>query len=567
MRLLPLLLLAAAATTTATLAASCNAPRGADLGLSMSAPQGLLDSASDVKLYIFAAKDHACDPATGHAGDTAGTKPTTLVKDKCGAGTWCADDITLDQDGSTKTFYVEVTDANATRLAEGCTTEKIDQDPLEVSIKIVRYVVPGCCGNGSVEIGELCDNGGSPTCGGTMASEVCAADCSAAEIPLDYKTGGAGHAPGDETGVALSFATGNGQLTNGLRAAFQDKAPGSPNIPDVDIRFMKSDLTTVTSPALQSGPLRIPLNCAAPSGPGEARQNFEPQIATLGGTTSAVVFTGDKATPQNFDIYVSLLDDKQGCATKAALLVNGTPSGCSHPDVAEGPGSEGLIVWAQGGNVKARTVDASGTFGAELSVAPGKDPRVAGTPGGWLVVYEGAGGGDDDGILVRSISSAGIVGSETLVNSKTGGVQDQADIATQSDGRSVVVFHSEGDVYFQRYDSAGTAVSGDQAGPIHAIADGEQANPAASAGTNDFFVVAWEDGGSIRARYLGSSSGFVFNDVDGQNTDFLASSPGIAGDRHKPAVAYGGDGYVVFAWDDQSAGHPGVFASRFPTPQ
>ena len=105
--------------------------------------------------------------------------------------------------------------------------------------------------------------------------------------------------------------------------------------------------------------------------------------------------------------------------------------------------------------------------------------------------------------------------------------------------------------------------------PINASTDGEQANPAASIGLGDVFVVAWENqlSGEIWARFIGGSSGFVFNNVNGQNSDFLASAAGVSGSRRKPVVTAGGDGYVAMGWEDQSASHPGVFVRRFPIPK
>jgi hypothetical protein len=258
-----------------------------------------------------------------------------------------------------------------------------------------------------------------------------------------------------------------------------------------------------------------------------------------------------------------------GCADNAPVRVNTTDNGVTDPHVAVGPGGVALIVWAQGGAIKGRTYDSTSGLGAELAIAQGKTPRVAGSLTSWSVVYEGGGTGDDDGIFIKSVKASGTVGAETLVNSKTAGVQDQPDVAMQPDGRSIVAFHSDSDVFIQRIDASGTLVAGDTTAPINSVTDGEQANPAVSTGLGDVFVVAWENqpAGEIWARFVGGSTGFVFNNVNGQNSDFLASAAGVSGARRKPVVAAGGDGYIAMGWEDQSAAHTGVFVRRFPLPK
>ncbi len=563
MRSSRLLLAAVPAVGLAALVAACTEGPAADVGLVMLAPEGLLGDATSVKLSVFDAKSGNCDPATGDAGTPpSNAQAFQLKKDGCDAGTWCGQ-ITLDKNGAKKIFAVEVRNDASLLLGQGCNTAVINQDPLDVSIKVVRYVAPACCGDGALQPGELCDPGGSPSCGGVTAGEVCLADCTAAELPVDRKPGDPAPAPGDAKNASIAFVGGNGQLANGLRVGFEAAAAGGS---DIAIDFRQNDLSHITSPALLNGPLRIPLKCSNPGAAGQARRQVTPSVATLDPMTSLVVFASDLVDGINFNLYYTTLG-ADGCAGGDPLQANTTANGVSEPRVATGPSGSALLVWTQNGAIQGRVL-AGGVLGTEFTVAQGKTARVAGNANGWVVVYEGTGAGDDDGIFLKKVSATGTVGSETLVNAKTAGVQDQPDVGLLSDGRALVAFHDGGDVYFQRFDATGAPVSGDQSAAIHLSLDGEQANPAVAPGTGDYFAVAWENQatGEIAARYVGGSSGFLFNPVDGQNSDFVASAAGVAGARRKPTVAVGGDGYVAMAWEDQSASHTGVFLRRFPLP-
>ena len=80
---------------------------------------------------------------------------------------------------------------------------------------------------------------------------------------------------------------------------------------------------------------------------------------------------------------------------------------------------------------------------------------------------------------------------------------------------------------------------------------------------------AWADGasGQIKARFPGGSSGFLFNNVDGQSDEFQASvDDGGSHNRQNPAAVVGGSGpFVAIGWEDQ-AGTPGIYVRRFPLP-
>ena len=559
---------------------ACGDTGVAHLGLVMSAPQGLLGSASSVTLRVFDAAGTKCD-ANGHVSAVpsgAGTKEFALEKSGCAAGVaWCKT-IELDKDGSTKMFSVEAK-GPAGILAEGCSVAAVDQDPLDVDISMKRYNPPPCCNDGMLQAGEQCEGNpapvacdGSPggTCLGIAADEVCGCNCVANEIALDRALNSVTPpAAGTKSSLAMTFSAG---LDGALRAAFTDTSMSANGGSDVAVRAMKKDLFSEDKLPVLSGPLRIPLLCSSPKGPGVVRKQQHPSIAPLATNSVGVAYESDEINAARTDIFVSVQTDT-GCADIPPFQVNKTTSGsATAPDIAGGPNASALVVWTtETKQILARIVTTSGATGQEIVIANNAgEAKVAGTSAGWIVVYAGAGGGDGDGILMRKVDMNGTAGTEALVNAATSGVQDEPDISALDDGSFAIVWRSGGDIFVQRFDPAATPVSSDQDNPINTTTDGDQASPVitAAVGVGDFYAVAWQDAasGSIRARFLGAIGGYRFNSVTGQNDDFDAANPFVAGERHAPAIAIGGGGFVAIGWQDDSADHPGVFVRRFPLP-
>jgi hypothetical protein len=571
------------------LVASCVAASDApvSIGLVLRAPAGLLGQATAVKLSVFDASKATCQP-NGHVSAVpAGAQTFALQNSGCAAGVgWCKE-ISLAQDGSKKMFAVVASNAAGT-LAEGCSTAVIDQDPLEVDIKVQRYVAPPCCGDGKLEAGEQCDTGtaADATCPGITADAVCAADCTSIEIPVDREPADKRPPSGTKSDVALAFCPGSAdkKLQNGLRAAFTDTAAGTTGGADVSIRALDASLQPLKDPSLiLPEPHPIPLLCSdAKATKGSVGAQRSPAIAAIGADLVAVVYTSDELQATHADVFVSA-QGLDGCAEAAPVRVS-TTSGVGAPDVAAGGQvGTGLVVWSRGGQVLARLV-ARGTSGAgtpglvaqgndEIAVAPnGSAPRVAGSASGWVVVYQGAGTGDGDGVFLRTVSPGGVVGPEVRVNTVTDGVQDQPDVAMLGDGRYVVVWHSASDVWFQRFDATGTPAAHDQDAALNTVTEDEQAHPAvtSSGDLGAFYAVAWESAksgnGAIAARFVEADGGFGYNSVSGQNDEFEASLAGESGARRKPAVAIGGAGFVAIGWEDTAASQPGVVVRRFPLP-
>lgn len=551
--LLGLLLLSAGATALG----ACRGTPASGVGLVMAAPQGVLDDATSLSLFVFAAEGRACQ-ADGSPSELPEDATTfELSRGDCDPGaTWCGE-ITLDQGDEAQMFVVRASAGAGTLLAQGCTTAVIDKDPASVSIEVVRFVEESCCGDGVIQADEQCDNGGSDSCGGTTEDAACASDCSTRLLWIDDK-GGSPAATG-QAALTMAFTAGDGQLDGGLRSAWQ----WADNIRDIGIRMLQSDLSPISEPAGLEAAHRVYFRCSLMDVV-PIREQKSPSITPLG-SGAVLAYLTEEFQALRLDAVVYTLNNK-GCSDQlTAIPISDQSSSVDAIDVAAGPSSTALVVWEQDGRIFGRTFDGQDPGTDTITISDnGAGPRVAGSSKGWVVTYQGAGGGDDDAVLMRRVSAALDVGDSLRVNEATAGAQDQSDVATTSDGSVAVVYRSGGDVYLQRFSPTDAALGEDAATPVHASDGGEQAAPAIQAGSSgDFFVLAWQSDSSIRARFAGRSSGFLFNNVTGQNEDFEASV-GAASPR-APAVAAGD--FIAIGWEDQGGPVPGMVARRFPLPK
>jgi len=563
------------------------------IGLVMSAPLGLLDNATGVSLRVFSSTGARCTPETGrveNAPTSDAVQSFDLKKTGCAAGvTWCKT-IELDRDGAEKIFAITAKDASGV-LAEGCAVEKIDQDPLEINIKVVRFNPPKCCGDGMIQTGEQCDSGvaapnacitdpGTTTqCGGVVLDEVCRCDCTAEDILLSVDNVGMPNLTngdvGSKTQLSMTFSKGIDATTNALRAVFTNTEGSGSG--DIHMRFLADNLFKIKDPYPLSQQMRLPTLCANVNGPSPLLIQRDPSISPVGPDAVAIAFASDQEQANSFHAWLNV-QNAYGCADTDSLKVSTQPGGDElKPDVAGGPDDAALVVWNRGTAVVGRIWNKKTGLlfpdADELPIGPdGSNPRVAGNKDGWVVVYQGADQGDGDGIFFVTVDTSGKTTAPAIVNDATPGLQDQPDVAMLSDGRSIVVWHSAtgDDILFQRYGAdRKRLVDAEEQLPLNTLVDGVQQHPAIAAGLG-FFAVAWEDvGGSIFARYVGATSGFGYNSVTGQNDSFRASIPdaaGVTGLRKGPAVAIGGAGFVAFGWQDDEPNHHGVYVRRFPQP-
>jgi hypothetical protein len=542
---------------TGLLAATCSTQPASDIGLVMVAPQGVLDEADALSLKVFPAEGHACSADGSVAEVPADAKSFKLTQDGCDAGVkWCGD-LTLDQDGSTQMFFVQASSAGGV-LGQGCAKKAIDQDPLEVTIKIVRFVAEACCGDGALQAGELCDGGGSDTCDGSTADAICQADCSTKQVPVDFEEGGMSKGAVGQTSPSFVFAGGTGQLAGGLHATYQSDATTSS---DIGVRFFQSDLSPVDSPASLGIPHKLMVRCTGQDVVLQRSQK-SPRIIAFGSDSSLIAFRSNTNDPLRDDAYVAVTNGS-GCneATNPDLVYTATKN-VDGIDVAAGPGGKALVVFSDDGQVKGVDYSAGTGVGTVFDIGAGSEPRVSGGSGGWVVTYRGAGAGDDDGVLVSRVSASFTVAPAVVVNAQTSGAQDQPDVAVLSDGRFAVTWRSGGDIFFQRYASDDTPTSGDQEGPLQ-TGSAAAASPTIEGDSGaGYFVVAWSMGDTIRARFAGATSGFLFNPISGQNDDFSVTSLGTA--TSAPTIAVGA--FIVVGWSEQGGSAPGIYARRIPVP-
>ncbi len=536
-------------------------------------PRGLLDNVAKVTLSVYdVASGLDCDATTGKL--TAAGKPfaqadlgTTVGGSPCPSGGKFCGQLTIAKSPAARLFQAQASAPTNADLADGCTKAVVDQDAQPLKIVMVRYVAPAVCGNGILEATEQCEPP-DPTCD---------SKCHTTEQSLS--TNGS---PGEKSAPYFLWPAQSGDGGR-LLAFFGDKTPNAlpTSASEISMRVM-SDAFAPLSGSLQSGYLpNDPTKAPAPQ-PG-AKQL---PTATVIGSQYFIVFDDNSGTSGTPDIHLRSMDSSFTAKQPfgAPVVINNPPDGepgiQTAPSIAAGPNGLLFVAWQDEGaqTIVGRTFapGTPGTLGPQKDISSGsgnKNVQLAATPDGWVAVWEGAGE-----IKLRSIDATGTgVGGETIVNENTQGQQDHPAVAALSDGRFAVVWsdHAAGngaDIVGQRYTATRAKVAGDQSAPINTTVQGDQLTPriAGMNAAGGSFAVAWLDNQTrhVRARLLGGASGFLFNNVDGQNVDFQAS---VADGRPRaePTVAVGGAGpSIAIGWTDQGTVAPfGIVGRRFPVPK
>ena len=175
--------------------------------------------------------------------------------------------------------------------------------------------------------------------------------------------------------------------------------------------------------------------------------------------------------------------------------------------------------------------------------------------------------GSATGIYAQRYNASGVAqGSEFQVNTTTNGNQDSPSVGMASDGSFVISFTDynsiAGDIYIQRYSAAGTAQGGNVR--VNSTTPNVQECGSVAVSSNGDFVVAWEseaqDGtldGVYAQRY--NAAGVA------QGGEFRANTT-VSGDEQNVAVAIDSTGNFVIVWDASTAdpgGNTGVYAQRY----
>jgi len=228
-----------------------------------------------------------------------------------------------------------------------------------------------------------------------------------------------------------------------------------------------------------------------------------------------------------------------GVAQGSETQVNTTTAGEQYlPSIAALAGGGYVVVWQSNGQdgfglgTYMQRYDASGVAqGGETRVntytIEGQEaPSVTGLAGGgYVVAWQSYGqDGSFNGIYTQRYSATGVAqGSETQVNTTTGGQQYLPSIAALTGGGYVVTWQSENQdgsgygIYMRRYDAGGVAQAGETL--VNVTTNGHQLNPAVAGLNGGGFVVTWESGGDgsgtgVFAQQFDASG----NPVNGANT-------------------------------------------------
>jgi hypothetical protein len=508
---------------------------------------------------------------------------TTLSQAGCSGGElWCGS-MQVTMSDAQRVFGAEADDNSGAALAVGCVQAVVNQAAQPVSITMARVAVAAVCGDGVIDPTEQCE----PT--GSGADLVCDASChtkeelvSAVNTAQSVQAPSSGNA-GDRTAPVLVWPA--GPAPTGRFVAFWNDATEPPDT-HVALRVLGDDLDNLpagAAPALAGGSIWMTSSTADfPSLPDADDQQLPAVAFAVDAARTFVAFADDSRG--SFDIDLRTLDANFSAEQAAPIVVNGSGGEAgvqTHPGIALGPGDVAYLVWQSApqvgpGQIMGRTYDvASGNAGTQAILSTGSSnqgPVVASLSTGWVVAWQS---GSDIAMLPVGMSGQPS-GSAIVVSAGHSGVQDHPSIASigGGDDRFAVAWADHGqngaDIVVQRFDATGAPIPGDSTMPINnVVADGDQTTPSiAGSSSGAFFAVDWIDipSGHVRARLLDATSGFDFNNVTGQEAEFQVSL--ASGDtRANPVVAIGGSGpFIAFAWEDQTASPPGIYARRFPLP-
>ncbi len=572
----------------------------AAVGLGITAPQALLDDLDHATLFVVdATGGRTCSASSGlvsSSGGTTGLVPADLPHDTiaqaslartspdgspCPAnGVFCSGDIILPIDASRQLVFQVVGYKNDAAYGVGCATVAIVTDPLQVSISMHRYVPTAVCGDGILAVGEQCEGSGGPP---AADDPICDTTCHTKEVLLSSDNAGPGGKtitnapPQSKKGVSVAWSKAPSATNpNPFHAVFQDTNFGTQGTgPEINYRQMSQDLLRIASPALLGAQVRLPYKGGTTPGFDQRpRTQGAPAIGVLDDGSFIVAYEDDRSstTGQTNISMTHVSADAQPDDDTVYINSLGLNE-CTSPAVAGGPQTRALIVWTDNASKRVRgriwSPSSGWVTGSELSLSTQQAafPRVAGFDNGWVVVWQGASTSDANDILARVIDASGNGAAPFVVNDLAAGVQDQPTVAALPSGEFVVAWRDGSNVMMQRFDASGGRVAGDQSSPVNdAGGAGERPAAAGSGLANGFFALAWQAGTEIRARLVDKSAGFRANSVDGQESSFPVSDPSVSGQRSAPAVTIGGAGHIVFAWQDDSTSHPGIYARRFPLP-
>jgi hypothetical protein len=526
-------------------------------------PQGVLDGVTRLNVSVYDGSGSLdCNAKDGTVTNLNGDVPLAtkdLSTNNCPSGAKFCGDISVDKSGSARLFAAQAFIGTASApTASGCTkVPNTNQDTLNIQIKMLRTLPPQICNGKPSAVVVQCATG---------PDSVCDANCQSIE---EYFSKGDGTTTSDVKSkvrpqlVWPAAAGDSGRLVG----VWGDKSPSGGT--EVSMRVLADDMNPYAGQGqyVQDNSFRVPgvQNGGLPP-VGYALPQFDPTVASINGNYYIAFEDGSgvPATAIKMRSLDPILNPQQG----AAVLVSASSTNAQALPSMAANGNNLFVAWEDGtGKIVGSTV-ASATLspGAQQTLGTGNAVSVAATSSGWVAVWQA---GTD--IQMTTIDSSGKPGTATKVNTNAGATHPG--VAAFGANVCVVFADGNGDIRAQRFDTSGKPIASDQNNALEDTSlGGSQSTPSVAAGTN-FFITTWVDGksGHVRARFLDGTGGFLFNFVNGQNTDFQAST--IDGEtRNNPVAVVGGNqgAFVAIAWEDNTgapSSFKGIWGRRFPLPQ
>jgi len=537
---------------------ACSQSDGVSLAPTIVFPQDLLGSVTKLTVSVYDTSGGlSCDATTGLVDGLNGQVPIAtkdLASSNCSAGAKFCGDIAIDKSGSPRLFTAQGF-SGSTLQAAGCTQATPNQDTLQVTIQMLRVLPTPMCNGKTSSVITQCDTG-------SVGDPVCDPNCQSLE---EYFSAGDNSTTGDSAQKARPrFTWPSASADPGrLLGVWGDKSKGASS-QEIAMRVLADDMEPVSdsSACIGASSFRVPDTSSQIPCPGQsyAFPQYDPVIATINGTYF-VAFEDAQPIAIKIRSFDTNITPQQANAVPVSPTTNVAQT---LPSMAAN-GTSLFIAWENNGTIVGNTIDSTlANLGTQLTLGPGTTVTVAATSTGWVAAW--LNGTDVDMV---TISSSGTMGTVTKVNSASGA--SSPGIAAFGTNVAVIWADSGGNILVQRYQN-GTAVANDQSTPIQSASlGGNQGNPSIAAGTS-FFVATWIDNGSghVRARFLDGVGGFMFNAVNGQSSDFQASTTD-GETRANPIAVVGGAGpYVAIAWEDNTgapSSYKGIWGRRFPLPQ
>jgi hypothetical protein len=244
--------------------------------------------------------------------------------------------------------------------------------------------------------------------------------------------------------------------------------------------------------------------------------------------------------------------------------------------VAVSDNGDGVIVFEGGGagdrdGVYARRVSAAGApIGADFRInettreAQGDAAVAMRADGSFVVVWAGRGRGDQDGIFMRLFAAGGTpTTGEILVNQTTAGRQGLPAVALAADGSIVVAWEGNGagdvaGIFLRRFSASGTALAGEAL--VNAPSSLRQRDPALAIQSDGTFLIVWTTRGVDGSGYDTFARRFTAagQPVGGE----IRLNGNRAGDQKAPDVAAVENGDYQVVWTSKGAGDDGWDVKR-----